>query len=295
MRHYKKCVKYIICIILLAAVNAMMFAGCGGTQGQGASDTGNINGSILVVGSTALQPLVEQAANQFLNENPDASIQVQGGGSGQGLTTVSNGAAQIGNSDIYAEEKSGIDVKSLEDHKVCVAGFAVIVNPGVNVDNLTSGQLVDIFTGKINNWSSIGGGNGSIVIINRPASSGTRATFKKYALNGANEVSGKALTQDSSGAVLQAVAGTPGAISYIGLSYIMNNTSVRVVKIDGVEPNAENIINGSYKIWSYEHMYTKGPAQGLTKAFIDFILSNEIKPLIKHLGYIPVDDMKVTR
>jgi phosphate binding protein len=273
----------------------LLLAGCGQREGQSPQGTGTATGSITVIGSTALQPLAEQAAVQFRNDNPNANILVQGGGSGSGLTAVSQGTAQIGNSDIFAEEKSGIDAKAIEDHKVCVAGFAVIVNPKVTMSNLTKQQLIDIFTGKVDNWNKVGGNDMSITIINRPTSSGTRATFKKYALGGAEEAAGKALTEDSSGAVLKAVGDTAGSISYIGLSYIKNNTSIKALTLDGVEANVQNITTGKYPLWSYEHMYTRGAAQGLSKSFIDYVMSDKVKPLIQGMGYIPISDMKVSR
>lgn len=271
--------------VMIALFLVNMLSGCGNNDGS----------SILVMGSTALQPLAEQAAKQFTDKYPDFDIQVQGGGSGTGLTAVAGSAAQIGDSDIFAEEKKGIDSKSLEDHKVCVMGIAVIVNKNLNVDNLTEADLKDIFTGKITNWNKLGGDDKAIVIINRPASSGTRATFKKYALGGVDEVSGKILTEDSSGTVLRTVGDTDGAMSYVGLSYIKSAVGIKTLSIDGIQPTPENIANGSYKLWSYEHMYTKGPSSGLAKSFIDYVSGDEVKPLVKKLGYIPISEMKVSR
>ncbi len=253
-----------------------------------------ISGSATAVGSSALQPLAEKAAQMFMDKNPDAKIQVQGGGSGTGLKQVSEGGSDIGNSDVFAEEKLPEDqAKALVDHKVCVVGFATVVNPKVTVDNLTSQQLIDIFTGKVTNWKDVGGSDMKIVILNRPASSGTRATFKKYALNGADEASGTALTEESSGAIKKALNDTDGAISYLALSYV--DSSVKALKYDGVEANVENVKAGTYPIWSYEHMYTKGEATGAAKAFIEFMMSDEFKPSIVELGYIPNSEMKVSR
>ncbi|HBM75368.1 MAG TPA: phosphate-binding protein, partial [Clostridiaceae bacterium] len=151
----------------------------------------------------------------------------------------------------------------------------------------TKQQLVDIFTGKVTNWKDVGGDDMKIVVVNRPTSSGTRATFKKYALDGKEETVGKALTEDSSGTVLKAVADTEGAVSYLALSYI-NDSSIKALKLDGVEPTAENITSGKYPIWSYEHMYTKGAAEGVAKAFIDYMMGDEVEPLVEKLGYIPI-------
>ncbi|WP_027627899.1 phosphate ABC transporter substrate-binding protein [Ruminiclostridium cellobioparum] len=258
------------------------------------SSTAGVSGSATAVGSSALQPLAEKAAQIFMETNKEANIQVQGGGSGTGLKQVSEGGADIGNSDVYAEEKLPEDqAKALVDHKVCVVGFATVVNPKVKVDNLTKQQLIDIFTGKITNWKDAGGDDMKIVIVNRPSSSGTRATFKKYALDGAEEAEGMALTEDQSGTVKKAIADTDGAISYLALSYV--DSTVKALKYEGIEPKVENITSGSYPIWAYEHMYTKGEPTGVVKAFLDFMTSDEFKPTITELGYIPNSEMKVSR
>ncbi len=258
----------------------------------------SVSGSIVASGSSALYPLVDEAAKAYMEKNSDAKISVQTGGSGTGLTQVFENAVNIGNSDIYAEEKLKEDeAKTLVDHIVCVVGIAAVVNPKVKVDDLTKDQLVKIFTGKITDWKEVGGDPMKIVIINRPSNSGTRATFKKYALDGAEEAEGKALTEDSSGTVKKAVADTEGSIAYLALSYIDNpDTSVKALKLDGVEPTSENIASGNYPVWAYEHMYTKGEATGLTKAFIDYILNDEFqKDSVPKLKFIPITDMKVKR
>src|SRR6476469_6480780 len=166
-------------------------------------------GSITAAGSTALQPLVDKAGKDYVAACPAAQIQVQGGGSGTGLTQVSQGAVQIGNSDVTAESKN---ITGLTDHIVAKQGWIMVVNPDVtNVKGLTSQQATDIWTGKTTNWKDVGGPDEPIVLILRPESSGTRATFKKIVLGGATEATGQALTEDSNGAVVTAVAGTPGS------------------------------------------------------------------------------------
>jgi len=284
---------------LVVVMTAGIFAGCSSktaTKTTPETKTEALSGSITAAGSTALQPLAELGAKDFLVKNPGATVNVQGGGSGTGLTLVSEGSAEVGNSDIYAKDKTGIDAAALKDNKVCVIGFAAVTNPKAKVENLTKQQLIDIFTGKIKNWKEVGGADIKITIINRTKSSGTRASFVKYGLDGKQEATG--LTQDSSGSVKQAVKATDGAISYLALSYFAdaaNKEGLTVLKLDGIEANAENISTDKYKIWSYEHMYTKGEATGITKAFIAYMLSDEMKANIVKLGYIPMADMKATR
>lgn len=283
-----KNINFITFIFASIVLLSIVFSAC--------SSKSTVSTSITVVGSSALQPLAEKAATEFMSQNPNIKIQVQGGGSGTGLTQVFQGAATIGNSDIFAEEKlTDEQAKQLIDHKVCVVGFATVVNPKVSVDNLTKNQLIDIFTGKITNWKQVGGNDLNIVVINRPKSSGTRATFKKYALDNKEEAQGKALTEDSSGTVKKAVIDTEGGISYLGFAYLTDN-SVKALKFDGIEPTAQNVTSGKYPIWSYEHMYTKGKPNANTKSFLDFMMSENVQnKLVKELKFIPIKDMKVER
>ena len=295
----RKSLKLIVAA-LAVAMTAGIFTGCSSKDDSGKTATETkkteLSGSITAAGSTALQPLAELGAKSFLDKNPGATVNVQGGGSGTGLKLVLEGSVEIGNSDIYAKDKAGIDAAALKDHKVCVIGIAAVTNPKAKVESLTKAQLIDIFTGKIKNWKEVGGADIAITIINRPASSGTRATFKEFGLDKKDEAAG--LTQDSSGAVKQAVKQTDGAISYLALSYFAdaaNKEGLNVLKLDGVEATVENISTDKYKIWAYEHMYTKGEPTEITKAFLDYMVSPEMNAGIKKLGYIPMADMKAKR
>lgn len=282
-------------IFLISAIAMWAFAGCG--EKKKSNDVNSENqGTITALGSSALQPLVEETALAFSAKNPKAKINVQGGGSGAGINQVASGNVEIGNSDVIAEKKIKDEkmAKELVDHKVCAIGFAMVVSKDVNIKSLTSEQIIDIFTGKINNWKQLGGEDKQINIINRGKSSGTRATFVDTVMDGKSEKEGLGTTQDSSGNVRAAIKQTEGAISYLALSYISEDVKkdLNILSINGVEPKEENIISGRYPFWSYEHMYTKGEPKGLTKAFLDYMVSKENKDLIKKMGYIPMDEIK---
>ncbi|MCF6161479.1 phosphate ABC transporter substrate-binding protein PstS family protein [Furfurilactobacillus milii] len=257
-----------------------------------ASADKKISGKVVAVGSTALQPLVEQAGQTFQDDHSGVTINVQGGGSGAGLGQVSKGAVNIGNSDLFAEEQKGLNTAGMVDHRVAVVGMAPVVNPDTNVKNVTKQQLKDIFTGKIDNWKAVGGKDEKIVIINRAKGSGTRATFEKFGLDG--QQAAQSQEQDSNGTVQKIVKTTPGAISYLAFSYI--KPDMQALSIDHVKPTDANVADNHWKIWSYEHMYTKGKGSLATKTFIKFMTSDGIqKHLVKKLGYIPLTSMHVSR
>lgn len=274
-------------LFLAAAMTAGLLTGCGSSSTD--SSSSDLEGTITAAGSSALKPLVDEASQKFMEKNPNVSITVDAGGSGEGLKQVSEGTVTIGNSDVSAEEKLDADqAKELVDHQVCVVTMAPIVNKDVTeagVKDLSTDQLIGIFTGQITNWKDVGGPDEDIVLVARPSSSGTRATFEKYALNGNAEAENKSMETDDSGVLLKNVSDTKGAIGYVALSYLVDNKDVDAVSIDGVAPTLENTYNGTYKVWTMEHMYTKGKGSKADKAFIKYIMSDDFAKTCEKLGY----------
>jgi phosphate transport system substrate-binding protein len=255
------------------------------------------NATVQISGSSALQPLVNAAKEQYEQKHKGVSIEVSAGGSKKGLADVASGAVQIGDSDIFAPE----DLKSqLVDHKVAVVGFAAMANKGPFNEKIAAVPVADlakIFSGGITNWKDVGGVTQPVVVINRAPGSGTRAVFGNLVLGGDKFVESQ--TEDNSGALVAKLKQTKGAVSYLALSFA--DPELKVLSIKGesgvVEPSAASITAGTYPIWSYEHMYTKGQPTGATKEFLDYMASSEFQekvlPTVK--GFIPVTQMKVSR
>lgn len=250
---------------------------------------------VTAVGSTALQPLAQQAAEHFQKKHPKITVTVQGGGSGAGLSQVGKGKVTIGNSDIFASQKKGVDARKLKDHKVAVVGITPVVNKDVAVKDLSMAELKDIFTGKITNWQEVGGKDEKIVLINRAQGSGTRFTFEQEVLDG--KTAKTAQEQDDSGAVQKIVKQTPGAVSYLAFSYTDGQAAkgLKTVKIDGVKPSEKHVAKNEWKIWAYEHMYTVKKPDQATKKFVKYMTSKKVEKDTKKLGYVPMSDMKVEK
>ena len=282
-------------------------AACGGTTDTAATDEGDaaadaaLAGSISCSGATSFQPLVEKAADAFMEANGDVSIAISAGGSGQGLSQVAEGSVQIGRSDVFAEEKLEADqCENLVDNQVCIVGMGPIVNANVDIDDITTEQLKGIFLGEITDWSEVGGTAGTIQVIQREAGSGTRATFEAAVLGGetAPDSFRPVAEVDSSGTVVEQVAATDGSISYVAFNY-MEGDGIKALTVDGVEPTQANVESGDFTIWAYEHMYTREDESEdtapLTQAFIEFMLSDDFAATVVEQGFIPMGDMQVKK
>ncbi|WP_434510260.1 phosphate ABC transporter substrate-binding protein [Desulfitobacterium sp. AusDCA] len=284
-----------IAIVGTALIALLALAGCG----QAAAPQGNASSSsaatidkktITAAGSTAIQPLAQLAAKDFMAKNAGVQVNISGGGSFTGLNNVASGSIEIGSSDVFVDAAPELKDKGLVDHQVVVEPFLIIVNKDVTVDDLTQAQLTDIFTGKITNWKDVGGKDAKITIIGRAASSGSRATISKVVMGG-KDFTSAATAQDSTGNLITGVEQTPGSIGYIDAAYLKD--SVKALKYNGVAYTADAVTSGKYAIWSYGHMYTKGEATGTVKAYIDYIMSADFQNAnVEKAGFIPVNKMK---
>ena len=277
-----------------------LLTACGGGD-TGASSTppssaAPVSGTVTLNGSSALDPLVAAAKDQFEAANSQATIQHTPTNSGTGLSQVAAGAVNIGMSDYPASAATGLaNAAQLVDHQVAVSAFLLIADPAQSVKGLTKQQVHDIYTAKITNWKDVGGSSQAIVLIGRPASSGTRKGFDKIVM-GSDPETGSMQPQPSGGGVVQLVSTTPGAIGYVGLGDLKPTSAVKKLQFDGVDPTIANVENGKFPLWFHEHMYTLGAATGATKAFIDFMTSSSFQngTAMQQAQFAPVAKVKGT-
>lgn len=279
---------------LLAAavlVASLGMAGCG--SGGDGKDASTNKGSVVIAGSTSVQPLSEAMAEVYMDSNPDVTVEVQGGGSGQGIKSIEEKIADIGSlsREVKDEEKASV----AEEYVVAKDGVAVVVNKDVKTDDLTLEQIKDIYTGKITNWKDVGGDDKPITVVSREEGSGTRGAFteitgvleKDDAGNETDKTTKDALVQPSTGAVKETVAKTPDSIGYVSLGAL--DDSVKTVKVEGTEATVDNVLSGDYKIQRPFVYVVNSEMSDTAKAFIDFAKGAEGQKIVEENGFIPVN------
>jgi phosphate transport system substrate-binding protein len=245
----------------------------------GKSGPSQSKNEVILAGSTSVQPFADYLVEKYHEVKPDVTVNVQGGGSSAGIKAVREGAAMIGMSsrELTDEEKKG-----LTPIVIAHDGIALIVHNSNTVSNLTLEQIQGIFSGKISDWSEVGGAKGAIRPVTREAGSGTRAAFTELVMK-ETSIANTSVVQNSNGAVREVISKDQQAIGYISMGIV--DQSVKAVSIDGVAPNKEDVVTGKYKLVRPFIFITKGPAQGAAREFIDFVLSDEGQKILesKHL------------
>ena len=241
-------------------------------------------GTIKIAGGTAHIPVMKEAAKQIMTRYKNIVVIVAGGGSGLGIKQVGEGLVDIGNSGRKPKPEE-IEKYKLKMFKWAIDGVGVVVHPANKVQSLTKNQLKDIFSGKIDNWSVLGGVKHAITVFTRDEASGTRAVFWKKALDKGN-ISTKALFVPSNGAMKTAIANDPYAIGYVSVGHM--DETVAPVALDGVTPTLDTVKSGQYKIARGLYSNTNSDPSGLTLLFINYLFSSEGQKIASEKGFIPV-------
>ena len=264
------------------------------------SDDGH-DASMQIKGSDTIVNLIQEWAENFIEQHPLFNISITGGGSGTGFASLINGTCNIAMSsrEIAEKEKILAENENVEpvEFKIGLDGLAVIVNKNNPVDKLTLEQLRDIFTAKITNWKELGGENRRIVILSRESNSGTHMFFKERVLrnndkNSKNEFSVQSLMMSSSQAVYDEVYQNPNALGYVGMGFVNEGVKAVSVAVNSENkyfyPTPENVMSGAYPISRPLYLYTNGKPQGVIKMFIDYALSDAGQKIVLETDFIPI-------
>ena len=242
---------------------------------------------LRIDGSTTVLPIAQKAAEVFMKKNPDVRIYVSGSGSGTGIKALIDGTTNIATSSREAKDKEIASGKekgiALTAHKVALDGIVPVVHPSMKIENISLGQLRDIYNGKIKTWKEFGGSDRPIAVISRDTSSGTYEVWEEKVLKG-DKVRPDALLVASNGQAVQTVAQNRYAIGYIGIGYV--DKSIKVLKVNEKNASASSVRDGSWPIARPLYIYTNGKPAGVIAKFIDFMLSKEGQKIVNEVKYV---------
>jgi len=254
---------------------------------------------ITIKGSDTMVHLASAWAEDYMKAHPDADISVTGGGSGTGIAALLNGTTDIciASRSIKAKEVTLAKEKGLNPNEIVTSrdGIAVVVNPGNPVEDLTIEQIGKIYTGVYTNWNQLGGGDHEIVILSRESSSGTYVFFQEHVMK-KKDYSPEAMLMPSTSAIIQSVSQDVWAIGYVGLGYgVQAGDKVKMLHVKNdtdsapIVPSVATVQDASYGIARPLHFYTNGTPAGMTKDFVDFVLSDAGQKIVLEAGYVPIN------
>ncbi|MDH7569178.1 MAG: phosphate ABC transporter substrate-binding protein [Armatimonadota bacterium] len=258
----------------------VLFASGCGRRGRAPAAVSQIS----VAGSTSVTPFAEQLAESFMSRHPGLHVNVQGIGSSAGIQATESGAADVGMSSrpLRSEE-----AEQLLAVPMALDALAIIVHPSNPVRNLTRAQIRDIFAGRIVRWSTVGGLDRPVILVNREAGSGTRGAFEELVMGEDKaHLSFRAIRQGSNGAVRAVVESNPDAIGYISLGVV--SPRVRVLAVDGVLPTPENVTRGRYRlVRPFLFVLRRGsPPSPLAREYLEYVLSDEGQRRLAQAGLV---------
>ena len=265
--------KKVFSLALAAALTVSMFTVCSAKQKSGTVNTD---------GSTSMADVMGALTEVFREKEPDITVNYSGTGSGSGISGVLDGTCDIGLSS--RELKQEEIEQGAVAHVIALDGVAVVVNPKNTVTDLTTEQIADIFTGKITNWSELGGSDAPIAAYGREDGSGTRSAFEEIV--GVEGTCVYTNEYGSTGDVIGNVASNENAIGYASLSAV--DESVTAAKVNGVTPSEATVKDGSYTIQRPFVMVTRDGVElsEAAQAFLDFASSEEAAEYITAAGAV---------
>jgi len=257
--------------------------------------------AIQNVGSDTIVNLALAWAEAYIAQYPEVRISVTGGGSGTGIAALINGTVDIANASrtIKAEEVAAAEANGVTpvEHVIARDAIAIVIHPDNPVDQLTIGQISDVYSGVITNWSQVGGEDRPIVLLSRESNSGTHVYFLEQVVRRGDKEDETLFSTDtlllpSSEGISAEVRQNPNAIGYDGLGYVTPDQKVVAVARDPagpyVLPAVESVNDGAYPIARDLYMYTAGEPAGLVAVYLDWIVGDEAQAIVAELGFVPL-------
>ncbi len=258
------------------------------TSNQAAiNDTSKSGSKLILIGSSTIAPLASEIAKRFESGHPGVRVDVQSGGSSRGITDARQGVANIG----MVSRSLKPEEKDLQAFSIARDGVTVILHKDNSVKSLSDKQIVDIYTGKVTNWRSLGGKEGTITVVNKAEGRSTLELFTNYFKLENKDIKAQVVIGENEQGI-KTVAGNPNAIGYVSIGSAengaANKVAIKLLPINGIAATTANVQNGTFPISRPLNLVTKTQPQGLTKEFIDFAKSKQVSDIVKKQNFVIV-------
>ncbi|MCG8653713.1 MAG: phosphate ABC transporter substrate-binding protein [Pirellulales bacterium] len=266
----------------------LLIGGCGGSNSssQNGSES-ELSGRLTVTGSSTVAPLAAELAKRFEELHPNVRVDVQTGGSGKGIADARNGAADIG----MASRALKDDELDLTPHQIAADGVCLIVHQTNSIGRLSDQQVVDIYSGKINNWRDVGGPDREITVVHKAEGRATLEVFLKHFGIENPQVKADVIVGDNEHGV-KTVSGSAGAIGYVSIGTAeadaQAGVAIKLLPVGGIAATTENVASGVFPISRPLHLVTGDSASELAMEFINFCQSEETHDLVVAQYFVPV-------
>ncbi|MGF1936900.1 MAG: phosphate ABC transporter substrate-binding protein [Nostoc sp. ChiQUE02] len=271
-------VGFTICLGLLSCTQSSKTA----TQ-----PTNQLQGKLVLTGSSTVAPLAAEIGKRFESEHPDVRVDVQTGGSSRGIADARTGVANIGMASRSLKEEE----KDLQAFAIARDGIGIILHKENSIKSLSNQQVIDIYTGKINNWQQVSGKNAPITVVNKAEGRSTLELFLGYFKLKNSDIKSSVVIGDNQQGI-KTVAGNPNAIGYVSIGTaefsINNGDPIKLLPLNGVAATTENVRNGKFPLSRPLNLVTKTQPPGLERAFIEFAQSPQVHEIVKKQDFVPV-------
>ncbi|MDZ8082762.1 MAG: phosphate ABC transporter substrate-binding protein [Nostoc sp. DedQUE01] len=249
--------------------------------------TNQLQGKLVLTGSSTVAPLAAEIGKQFESQHPNVRVDVQTGGSSRGIADARTGVANIG----MASRSLKDEEKDLQAFAIARDGIGIIVHKENPVKSLLNQQVIDIYTGKINNWQQVSGKNAPITVVNKAEGRSTLELFLGYFKLKNSDIKSSVVIGDNQQGI-KTVAGNPNAIGYVSIGTaefsINNGDPIKLLPLNGIAASTENVKNGKFPLSRPLNLVTKTQPQGLNRAFIEFAQSPQVYDIVKKQDFVPV-------
>ncbi|MHC0061390.1 phosphate ABC transporter substrate-binding protein [Nostoc sp. UIC 10890] len=271
-------VGFTICLGLLSCTQSSKTA----TQ-----PTNQLQGKLVLTGSSTVAPLAAEIGKRFESEHPDVRVDVQTGGSSRGIADARTGVANIGMASRSLKEEE----KDLKAFAIARDGIGIILHKENSIKSLSNQQVIDIYTGKINNWQQVSGKNAPITVVNKAEGRSTLELFLGYFKLKNSDIKSSVVIGDNQQGI-KTVAGNPNAIGYVSIGTaefsINNGDPIKLLPLNRVAATTENVRNGKFPLSRPLNLVTKTQPAGLERAFIEFAQSPQVHEIVKKQDFVPV-------